>query len=81
MNSQIAEYIGYTASIFIVLSFVFKNITTIRIINMIGCMCFVVYGFYSGDKPFYPVIIPNAILSVVQIFFLIKESKNKPSNS
>lgn len=74
MNPELVAYIGYTASVFIVLSFVFKNIRTIRVINLLGCICFVIYGLFIGEEPLLPIIIPNAILSVVQIYFLWKKS-------
>lgn len=73
MNSNWFEWIGYAASVFIVLSFVVNNLKSIRIINMIGCICFVVYGVYFQ---FWPVVIPNAILVFIQLYFLIfKDNK------
>lgn len=70
---SIAEIIGYFASVFIVLSFVFNNVRTIRIINAVGCLCFVVYAYYFEA---WPVLIPNAILFFVQLYYLfIKKDK------
>ena len=68
--TEIASYIGYLASVFIVLSFVFRNLMTVRLINLIGCICFVMYGFFIAKEPLYPVIIPNAILSLSKIISL-----------
>ncbi|MCY0969055.1 uroporphyrinogen decarboxylase [Chryseobacterium wangxinyae] len=73
MSPEIASYIGYAASLFIVLSFVLKDLRKIRIVNMVGCICFVVYGFFSGML--WPVIIPNAIICFVQIYHLLTEKK------
>lgn len=67
MNPDIFEWIGYAASVFIVSSFLVNKIKFIRIINMIGCLCFVVYGTYFQ---FWPVVIPNAILVFIQLYFL-----------
>ena len=76
MNPNIFEWIGYAASVFIVLSFLVNNLKSIRIINMIGCLCFVVYGTYFG---FWPVVIPNAILVFIQLYFLLfKDNKQNP---
>jgi hypothetical protein len=73
MSSNWFEWIGYAASVFIVLSFIVNNLKSIRIINMIGCLCFVVYGTYFE---FWPVVIPNAILVFIQLYFLIfKDNK------
>ena len=59
------EYIGYFASVCIVLSFIMKKVQHIRLINLIGCLCFVIYG----------VIIPNALICFVQIYYLSKSKK------
>ncbi|MXS72662.1 uroporphyrinogen decarboxylase [Chryseobacterium binzhouense] len=73
MNPEIATYIGYAASFFIVLSFILKDLTKIRIVNLIGCICFVVYGVFSGML--WPVIIPNGIICFVQIYHLLTAKK------
>jgi len=73
MSPEIASYIGYAASFFIVLSFALKNLRHIRIVNLIGCICFVVYGIFNGML--WPVIIPNALICFVQIYYLIKGKK------
>lgn len=62
---------GYLASVFIVGGFVFKEIRTIRVLNMIGCMCFVVYGFLGSEQFSWPVIIPNGILTLVHLYYLL----------
>lgn len=71
MNPEITNFIGYSASIFVVLSFILKDIKKIRIVNLIGCIFFVVYGIFSDFL--WPVIIPNGILCFIQIYHLIKK--------
>ncbi|MCG2793888.1 MAG: uroporphyrinogen decarboxylase [Weeksellaceae bacterium] len=66
-----SEYVGYLASAFVVVSFLLKNITTLRTVNLLGCICFVIYGVYSGML--FPIIIPNAILAVIQGYHIIKK--------
>lgn len=73
MNPEIAAYIGYSASFFIVLSFILKDIRKIRIVNMIGCICFVIYGIFSGML--WPVIFPNALICFIQIYHLLADKK------
>ncbi|RKS96543.1 uroporphyrinogen decarboxylase [Chryseobacterium defluvii] len=75
MSPEIATYIGYAASFFIVLSFALKNLRKIRIVNMVGCICFVIYGIFSGML--WPVIIPNALLCFVQVYHLIADKKKQ----
>jgi hypothetical protein len=73
MSPEIATYIGYAASFFIVLSFILKDLRKIRIVNMVGCVCFVIYGMFSGML--WPVIIPNALLCLVQFYHLTTGKK------
>ncbi|WP_265426751.1 uroporphyrinogen decarboxylase [Chryseobacterium sp. YIM B08800] len=73
MSPEIINYIGYAASVFIVLSFILKDLTKIRIVNCIGCLCFVIYGVFSGML--WPVIIPNGIICFVQIYHLLISKK------
>lgn len=61
--------VGYVASVFVVLSFVMKDVQKIRLVNFLGCICFVVYGIYAGLL--WPIIIPNAILSLIQLYYLV----------
>ncbi|GGE88747.1 hypothetical protein SAMN05443634_104193 [Chishuiella changwenlii] len=67
-NIGFADIFGYLASIFIILGFFFSKITVIRIINGIGCICFVVYASMIEA---WPVLIPNAILFLVQAYYLV----------
>ena len=71
MSPEITNYIGYAASFFVVLSFVLKDIKKIRIVNLIGCILFVIYGIYSDCL--WPIIIPNAILCFIQGYHLVKK--------
>ena len=69
------EFIGYTASLFIVLSFLIKdNLVYIRISNLVGCALFVVYGFLINS---IPVILPNSFLIIVQIVYIWRELLKK----
>ena len=67
-----SEYVGYLASAFVVASFLLKDIKTIRTINLLGSICFVIYGIYSGML--WPIIIPNGILAVIQIYNIVKKN-------
>jgi len=74
-----ADYIGYLASFFIVGGFLLKDLRAIRFINLLGCICFVIYGIFLKDYAdssqwLLPVIIPNAILALVQIYKLSLKS-------
>lgn len=76
MSLNLYEWIGYAASVFIVISFIVNNLKSVRIINMIGCMCFVIYGTYFEA---WPVVIPNTILICIQLYFLFFKDTKKTS--
>lgn len=71
MNQEVVQYFGYAASVFIVLSFVLKDLKKVRFINLIGCICFVLYGAFN-EPTLWPIIIPNAFLCFIQVFYLLK---------
>lgn len=68
------EWIGYAASILIVISLTMTSIVKLRIINSIGCFLFVVYGLYVKA---YPVAISNAVIILINIYNLYNLSKQR----
>ena len=71
MSPEITDFVGYGASLFVVLSFVMKDIKSLRIVNLIGCILFVLYGIFSDYL--WPIIIPNGVLCFIQIYNLVKK--------
>ena len=67
---SMTEGVGYLASLVLMISFLMKNINTLRIINSTGCLLFVVYGFLLATS--WPIIISNAFILGVNIFYLTK---------
>lgn len=61
------EWFGYLASFFVLLSFLMRNIKTLRYVNTLGCMFFVVYGVLLDS---WPIIITNAAIIMVNIYYL-----------
>ncbi|MDA3730212.1 YgjV family protein [Niameybacter massiliensis] len=68
------EWIGYAASVGIVISLLMTNMVKLRVINSIGCVLFVIYGVLVGA---YPVVISNAAIVVINAYQLYKLSKEK----
>lgn len=66
------EYFGYAASAFVAISFLLKEINKIRLVNLIGCLLFVVYGSLIDS---IPVIITNVLISIFQIYYLFLAKK------
>ena len=73
MDVNYVELIGYFASFFVLLSFTMKDTTKLRIINIIGCLFFVYYGFLL--KTSLPIILTNAAIIVVNSYHLFKSAK------
>lgn len=64
------EIVGYAASVFVVLSFVFKGVKAIRVVNGIGCVSFVIYGAFNAGAILWPIVIPNAVLCGLHLYHL-----------
>jgi len=62
------ELVGYLASLLLIVSFLMKNIRTLRLVNSLGCIGFVVYGFLLQTS--WPVIITNAFIVGINIYYL-----------
>jgi len=71
------ECIGYLASIFVLTSFLMKNVLYIRSINFCGCVCFVTYGFFIAS---WPIIISNVAIGLVQIYYINQLRKEVPNS-
>jgi uncharacterized protein with PQ loop repeat len=71
MEINPTEIVGYLASLFVLLSFLNKDLRKLRIVNSIGCALFVTYGVLLGS---IPIIITNlAILFVNGYYLFIKK--------
>lgn len=64
------EAIGLFGTLFVLLSFLMKDIKKVRIINIIGASLFVAYGLCIHA---WSTWILNAILIVVHIIYLTKK--------
>ena len=63
------EWLGLVASAFVLISFIMSNQIKIRIINMVGCIAWVIYGFL---RPSYSAAIMNGAVFIVHIVYLVK---------
>ena len=72
------EWLGLVASAFILVSFLTTNQTKTRLINMVGCVAFVVYGFLIKA---YSTSIMNGALFIVHIVYLVREFKKRKQQS
>jgi uncharacterized protein with PQ loop repeat len=70
----LTEWVGYLASLVLMISFLMKNINTLRIINSIGAILFVVYGIMLAIS--WPIIISNTFILGVNIYYLTKHFRS-----
>ena len=74
MDKQVVEIIGYAASVLVAISLMMSAIVKLRIINLIGCIFFTVYGVIIGA---YPVAIVNGFIGLVNIYYLFEIFSSK----
>jgi hypothetical protein len=75
LGIAITEWVGYLASIALIISFLMKKINTLRVINSIGALLFIVYGIMLDIS--WPIIITNGFILLVNIFYLAKKKFNQ----
>ena len=70
MDLSPVELVGYLASALVVASLAMTSVVRLRIVSLIGSLVFVVYGLLL---PSVPIIITNAAVAVLNVWFLRKE--------
>lgn len=63
------EILGVIASIIVLISFLTQDVKKIRIINIVGCICFVIYGITINA---FSVWFLNGMLCLIHIWKLLK---------
>ncbi len=74
MAQQIAPYIGYVASLFLIISLLVNGDMKFRIFNALGSVAFIIYGILFNA---WPVILTNVILLIINIIYLNKLYKHR----
>lgn len=67
------EAIGLTATIFVLISFLFKKSEAIRGVNIIGALLFVIYGILINSLSTW---LLNGALILIHIFYLLRSEGN-----
>lgn len=68
LSITMTDWVGYAASAAVLSSFLMREITKLRLVNMIGCLLFVIYGIMLNVA--LPIIIPNTAIFFIQIYYL-----------
>lgn len=68
MSSQLLyELLGYLASVLIAISLLMRSVFRLRLINLVGAVCFVVYGLLIAA---YPIAAVNAVIIGINLYYL-----------
>jgi hypothetical protein len=62
------ELVGYAAMLFLLVSFLMKDIRRLRTLNTLACAFFVAYGFLLDIS--WPIIISNAAIFGINLYYL-----------
>lgn len=71
MEPNLIEWLGYLASGLVAISFVMKSINKLRLVNMIGAACFVIYSVVNHV---WPVALINLFTIGVNIYYLTRKN-------
>lgn len=72
------EIFGIVGTLFVLLSFLMKQVNKIRIINIIGALFFVIYGLLINA---FSTWLLNAILIIIHIVYLWRERREAKENN
>ena len=71
MSLSLLEIVGYFASIVVLCSFVMKDVKKLRLVNMAGCLLFVIYGIMMPTfRLGLPIIITNSAILMINSYYL-----------
>ncbi len=65
------EWFGYAAMATVLVSFLMKSIIKLRIVNALGCLLFIAYGFLLHPIS-KPIIITNVAIAFINMFHILK---------
>lgn len=68
------ELIGLMATTFVLISFLMKKARTIRLVNIVGAMLFVIYGLLIHSLSVW---VMNGALIFVHIYYLIRGTNER----
>jgi hypothetical protein len=72
LGIMVVDWVGYAAMATVLVSFLMKSVTKLRLINSLGCLFFVVYGFLLEPLSM-PIIITNTAILIINLYYLIKK--------
>ncbi|MDX1348747.1 MAG: uroporphyrinogen decarboxylase [Putridiphycobacter sp.] len=67
------DILGYSAMVVLLISFMMKKVTTLRLVNTAGCVLFAIWGTIIQE---WPVVITNVSIVFINAYYLIKDFKS-----
>lgn len=68
LGISITEWVGYAAMLALLISFMMKDVRKLRLINSVGAILFVVYGFMLATS--WPIVITNLAILCINFYYL-----------
>jgi len=68
------EWFGYSAMFIVLISFLMKSVKKLRIVNSLGCLLFVFYGFMLAPLS-KPIIITNTAIFFINLYYVFKKNR------
>jgi peptidoglycan biosynthesis protein MviN/MurJ (putative lipid II flippase) len=71
------EIIGWLATVFVIISFLQKDIFKLRLFSLVGALLWSLYGFILSS---WSIVFLNVVITIIQVFWvfkLIKKNKKK----
>jgi hypothetical protein len=62
------ELVGYIASVFVLISFLMKDLRRLRMVNSVGCALFIAYGVMLSFS--IPIILTNTAILAINVVAL-----------
>lgn len=70
----ITDWVGYAAMATVLISFLMKEVNTLRLVNSFGCLLFVAYGLLL-EPVSYPIVITNTAIFGINMYYLFFKKK------
>lgn len=71
LGISLTEWVGYLASVLVLISFTMKSVNKLRVVNSTGALMFVVYGVMLQIS--WPIIITNGAIIGINLYYLLKK--------
>jgi len=73
LGISVVDWVGYIAMATVLISFLMKSVSKLRIVNSLGCLLFVFYGVCLTPIS-KPIIITNIAIFGINLFYLLQKN-------